>query len=67
MDDITQSAVLLKGEKSKPKPYGQAQGCKVVCCLSRFEVFSILINQLLDDVELKAGIGTTIKNDKIGD
>ena len=60
---ISQSAVLLEGEKSKQFHIGQgvAQGCSMSPIL-----FSIFINQLLDEVE-KAGFGITIKNDvKVG-
>ena len=60
---ITRSAVLLEGEKSKQFHIGQgvAQGCSMSPIL-----FSIFINQLLDEVE-KAGFGMTIKNDvKVG-
>ena len=60
---ITRSAVLLEGEKSKQFHISQgvAQGCSMSPIL-----FSIFINQLLDEVE-KAGFGITIKNDvKVG-
>ena len=63
MYDITESAVLLEGEKSKPFDISQgvAQGCSLSPIL-----FSIFINQLLDEVE-KAGLGIIIKNDvKVG-
>ena len=47
MYDITESAVLLEGEKSKPFDISQgvAQGCSLSPIL-----FSIFINQLLDDM-----------------
>ena len=55
---ISQSAVLLEGEKSKQ---GVEQGCSMSPIL-----FRLFINQLLDEVE-KAGFGITIKNDvKVG-
>ena len=57
---ISQSAVLLEGEKSKQFHIGQgvAQGCSMSSIL--------FINQLLDEVE-KARFGITIKNDvKVG-
>ena len=63
MYDITQSAVLLEGEVSEQFNIGQgvAQGCSMSPIL-----FSIFINQLLDEVE-KAGIGITVKKDvKVG-
>ena len=63
MYDITESAALLEGEKSKPFDISQgvAQGCSLSPIL-----FSIFINQLLDEVE-KAGLGIIIKNDvKVG-
>ena len=63
MYDITQSAVLLEGEVSEQSRIGQgvAQGCSMSPIL-----FSIFINQLLDEVE-KAGIGITVKKDvKVG-
>ena len=63
MYDITQSAVLLEGEVSEQFNIGQgvAQGCSMSPIL-----FSIFINQLLDEVE-KAGVGITVKKDvKVG-
>ena len=63
MYDITQSAVLLEGEVSEQFNIGQgvARGCSMSPIL-----FSIFINQLLDEVE-KAGIGITVKKDvKVG-
>ena len=63
MYDITQSAVLLEGEISEQCNIrqGVAQGCSMSPIL-----FSISINQLLDEVE-KAGIGITVKKDvKVG-
>ena len=63
MYDVSQSSVLLEGEKSQPFNLGQgvAQGCSMSPIL-----FSIFINQLLVEVE-KAGIGITIKKDvKVG-
>ncbi len=59
MYDITQSAVLLEGEMSKQFSIGQgvAQGCSMSPIF-----FSILINQLLDEVE-KAGIGITVNEE----
>ena len=63
MYDITQSTVLLEGKISKQFNIGQgvAQGCSMSPIL-----FSIFINQLLDDVE-KAAIGITVKKDvKVG-
>ena len=63
MYDITKNSVLLEGEKSKLFNIGQGvQGC---CSMSPI-LFSIFINQLLDEVE-KAAIGITIKKDvKVG-
>ena len=52
--DITQSAVLLEGEISRPLNIGQVWHRVVVCHLSSFPFF---INQLVDEVE-KAGIST---------
>ena len=63
MYDTTQSAVLLEGEVSEQFNIGQgvAQGCNMLPIL-----FSIFINQLLDEVE-KAGIGITVEKDvKVG-
>ena len=63
MYNITQSAVLLKGEISEQFNIGQgvAQGCSMSPIL-----FSIFINQLLDEVK-KAGIGIIVKKDvKVG-
>ena len=59
----SQSAVLLEGEVSEQfsTGLGVAQGCSMSPIL-----FSIFINQLLDEVE-KAGIGITVKKDvKVG-
>ena len=63
MYDVTQSFVLLEGEKLQQFNLGQgvAQGCSMSPIL-----FSIFINQLLVEVE-KAGIAITIrKDDKVG-
>ena len=60
MYDITQSAVLLERDISE-QGQGVAQGCSMSPIL-----FSIYINQLLNEVE-KAGIGITVKKDvKVG-
>ena len=62
MYDITQSSVLLEGEKSQLFNIGQGvvQGCSMLPIL-----FFIFTNQLLDEVE-KAGIDITIKKDVKG-
>ncbi len=57
MYDITQSAVLLEGEVSEQFNIGQ--GVAQACSMSPI-LFSIFINQLLDEVE-KAGVGITVK------
>ena len=62
MYDTTQSAVLLEEVSEQFNiSQGVAQGCNMLPIL-----FSIFINQLLDEVE-KAGIGITVKKDvKVG-
>ncbi len=64
MYDITQSAVLLEGDISEPFNIGQGW-YRVVARMLPI-LFSISINQLLDEVE-KAGIGITVEKDvKVG-
>ena len=62
---MTLQRVLFYWRGKKSKPFDISQGVAQGCSLSPI-LFSIFINQLLDEVE-KAGLGIIIKNDvKVG-